>query len=176
MKNRAKSVSVALTIVYFLLEAPMNNYVVLLLTLAVFVSGCTEGPVLIVHQTGSTAAQRSAAIDHCEIASFRNIPQTMATHIDPGYSSPGSMQCNTIGNSTYCNRVGGINIPATAITYDVNQGLRNRYVSRCLNNRGYSIIERPICFNDKDKQIAKERIRNDRQPPANQIPCVVWAN
>jgi hypothetical protein len=118
------------------------------------VAGCQTGPVPSAFKPGSTWSQRQADYDQCKMASFKEIPQAMATQIDPGVYTPGSVQCTTIGSSTSCSQVGGLNIPATATTYDANGGLRDRYVARCMQAKGYSILQLPICPTAEARQKA----------------------
>jgi hypothetical protein len=125
----------------------------ILATVAV-VAGCQTGPMPSAFKPGSTFSQRQFDYDQCKIASLKEIPQAMATQINPGVHTPGTVTCNTIGSSTYCNEMGGLNIPATASTYDVNEGLRGRYISSCMMRKGYSIIVRPACASAEARQKA----------------------
>jgi hypothetical protein len=136
----------------------------------VTLSGCVSGPLPIVHKEGTTLNQRSAVYDHCQIASFKDVPQVMTSETIGGYDSPGTIQCNTIGSTTYCNTVGAIHVPPRTMTYDVNQPLRDRYISRCIAAQGYSIISKPVCTSKKDADAY--RAVSDRQPSANAIKCV----
>lgn len=110
-----------------------------------FLASCQTGPVIIPFKAGTLRAERLRDIDACKIASFKEIPQTIATQINPGYSSAPTIHCSNIGGVATCNTFGGINIPPSSYNYDVNEGLRDRYIERCLQGKGYSFIERPIC-------------------------------
>lgn len=134
------------------------------------VSGCVSGPVNVVHKTGSTFSQRQLAADECRIEGLRQVPQSMVTETSPGYYNPGTIQCNTFGNTTSCNRVGAVNIAATSSTYDVNQSLRDRTVARCLAAKGYDIVQKPICTSSKEADAY--RAARDSQPSADRISCV----
>lgn len=134
------------------------------------VSGCVSGPVNVVHKTGSSFAQRQLAADECRIEGLKQVPQSMVTDYNPGYYNPGTIQCNTFGNMTSCNRVGAVNIPASSSTHDVNQSLRDRTVARCLAAKGYDIVQKPICSSSKDAD-AYRAVR-DSQPTADRIACV----
>ncbi|MER9563492.1 hypothetical protein [Mesorhizobium sp. M0571] len=117
-------------------------------------AGCQTGPLPSAFKPGSTASQRQFDYDQCKIASLKEIPQAMATQINPGVHTPGTVTCNTYGTATYCNEMGGLNIPATASTYDANQGLRTRYINNCIGAKGYSIIDRPACTTAEARQKA----------------------
>jgi hypothetical protein len=132
--------------------------------------GCTTTQQMLIHKTGSSYAERVQAHDECKISSFQRIPQNLATEVTPGYSSPGTVQCNTIGGYASCNTVGAINIPPSAATYDVNAEIRERDIARCLAAKGYEIVPRPQCRTaaQRDAFVAAR----DNQPPADQISCV----
>lgn len=136
--------------------------------LLLLVGACaTAGPAKMVYKAGSVRSERQLAVDECRIASFQQIPQNIATQVNPGYSNPGSISCNTIGGYTNCNRVGAINIPATAVNYDVNGELRARYIDRCLAEKGFAVVEMPICGPNQPGPD-----QNLPQPDLAQIPCV----
>jgi hypothetical protein len=63
-----------------------------LLASAVMIAGCQTAPTPIIFKPGVDLNQTVAAVDQCKIDSFKEIPQSMATDIDPGYSSPGTEQ------------------------------------------------------------------------------------
>jgi hypothetical protein len=69
----------------------------------------------------------------------------LTTDIIPGYNNPGTVQCNTSGNVVTCNRIGAVNIPASSTTYDFNEGLRDRYMTRCLEVQGFGVKLAKIC-------------------------------
>ncbi|GLS39743.1 hypothetical protein GCM10010869_53400 [Mesorhizobium tianshanense] len=105
----------------------------------VILAGCQTGPTPIVFKPGVDLRSTVAAVDQCKIASFRDIPQSIATDYHPGYSNPGTVQCNTYGTVVSCNTIGAVNIPGSTTTYDVNQGLRDRYIVRCLEAKGFGV-------------------------------------
>lgn len=108
------------------------------------VAACTTAnqQVRYVAKPGVNLAGTQAALDQCRIASFKEIPQTMATDVQPGVSIPGRINCNTIGSLTTCTQAGGLDIPATAQTYDVNGPLRDRFMeSACATQASRS----PCC-------------------------------
>lgn len=102
------------------------------LVAVLLLAGCQTGPVPAAFKPGTNASQRQADYDQCKIASLREIPQAMATQVSGGVYTPGSVQCRTIGTITSCSESGGLNIPATATTYDANHGLRDRFINRCM--------------------------------------------
>ncbi|WP_155256380.1 hypothetical protein [Mesorhizobium loti] len=121
------------------------------LVAVLLLAGCQTGPVPAAFKPGTNASQRQADYDQCKIASLREIPQAMATQVSGGVYTPGSVQCRTIGTITSCSESGGLNIPATATTYDANHGLRDRFINRCMMQKGYSILSRPACSSESER-------------------------
>ncbi|MET3521477.1 hypothetical protein [Mesorhizobium abyssinicae] len=111
----------------------------MLLAAMAAIAGCQSGPTAIIYKPGVDLSSTVAAVDQCKIASFREIPQSIATEYHPGYNNPGTVQCNTIGTIVSCNTIGAVNIPGSTSTYDVNQGLRDRYITRCLEAKGFGV-------------------------------------
>jgi hypothetical protein len=105
--------------------------------LAHLLFACAADPVAIIYKQGTMQSERQAALDGCKIASFKEIPQNIATAHSPGYFNPGTLNCTTIGYSTTCNRIGAVNIPSSSTNYDVNEDLRIRYVVNCMRRQGY---------------------------------------
>lgn len=107
------------------------------------------------YKAGSTHVDRQLAVDQCRIASLKEIPQSMATQVSGGYYNPGTVSCSTVGNYTSCNNVGAVNIPATATSYDQNQSLRDRFINRCLQDKGYQLIPNiPVCGSEAERKAA----------------------
>lgn len=144
----------------------------LLISLTIMLSGCSEGQqeTLIVHKTGSSYEERKIALHQCKVSALSKIPRSMAVDYRPGYSSPGSLYCNTIGQQTSCNRIGAINIPASTSTYDANLELRTTEIKYCLNSRGYQTLLKPACKTDAEKAAAKKSTIGP-QPSGEKIPC-----
>lgn len=143
-----------------------NTTVSIIAMLALY--SCQTGPQLTTYKAGTVFSQRQAAYDQCKIASLREIPQAMTSQTSGGYYNPGTVQCSTIGNYTSCNRVGVVDIPATTSTYDENQSLRTRYITRCLEAAGYQVVNRPVCPSQADRQKA---IYSPQPPSVEQFTC-----
>lgn len=137
---------------------------------ALSLSACvSEIPNFLIHKEGSMYDDRMRQKDLCQFEAANAIPSAMAAQMSGGYYNPGSLHCSTVGTYTTCNNVGAINIPATATTYDANAELRERYVHRCLESAGYSVIPKPLCRSEADKRTYQASL--DNQPPAYAIPC-----
>jgi hypothetical protein len=122
--------------------------------IVLMLGGCQTGPRPSLYKAGTTYTQRQSEYDSCKIQSFSQIPQNVATNIVGGYSNPGTVYCNKIGNGVTCNNVGAVNIPARAESYDVNQGLRDRFIADCMANKGYRIVTRNVCSTEKERSDA----------------------
>lgn len=137
-------------------------------------AGCVDTqPAYLVHKTGSAPTERMSALTRCEVIALQAVPRAMATQMTGGYYNPGSIQCNTFGSMTTCNRVGAVNIAPTAYSYDANQELRMRVTSQCLNESGFDVFTRPRCVTDSQKNAYRAASNAPGQPPADQIPCVI---
>ena len=113
--------------------------------------GCATPNVAMLYKPGSLAPQRQADIDACTIASFKEIPQVIATTTTGGYSIPGEIECREENGRTVCREEGRRNVPVRTRNYDVNDQLRDRFVRRCLTERGYSYIQRPVCATPEER-------------------------
>ena len=133
--------------------------------------GCAPAHTrLMIHKTGSRQADRVMAHDNCKIASFKEIPQTQGIATQGGYSNPGTVRCTTNFGVTNCNTVGAVNIPTTTSSYNVNQDLRTRFITRCLAEKGFSVVPLKKTCRSADERAAVARDLVS-QRPFNQITC-----
>lgn len=146
----------------------MHRQLLPLTALAVLVS-CQTGPVDVLYKEGSTRTERQTAYDQCFIQSLKDVPQNMVTEVTGGYSVPGVVTCDTDGGNTVCGEVGGYTTPVESYSYDTNEKLRARLVSRCLADKGYGMIERPLC---KTREERAAFAMLSAQPNAADIACV----
>lgn len=144
----------------------------LILMSCAVLAGCAPEQQFLVHKEGSSPQSRQRVVLDCSVYAMQQVPRAMATQVTPGYSSPGTMYCNTVGTMTSCNRIGGVNIAPSAVTYDANQNLRDQVTDQCLRDKGYNLYPRPVCVTEKDKRAAQAMMQGP-QPPASQIPCVL---
>jgi hypothetical protein len=131
--------------------------------------GTALQPIGVVHKTGSTSAERRAVFDACDFESLQAVPRAMTVETTPGSSAPGQTYCNAVGRQLICNQVGGYNIPSRSYSVDANQEYRNRYLERCLAQRGYGSLFLPKCTTASSKKYIFDNL--DRQPPASEIAC-----
>ena len=135
-------------------------------------AGCIPAqPLNTVHKEGSTVAERRHAHDICEFEAIKEIPRAMATDITGGYRRPGKIECSTVGGTTTCDEVGGVDVPATSKTYDANAEIRKKFMIRCLEEEGFNIISRPPCRTTAVK--AEYKAMHSPQAPASEITCIV---
>lgn len=137
-------------------------------------AGCQDSPAprsmaVTPYKAGTNLSDRQLAFDQCRIASFQEIPQSMATSVTPGYYNPGTLNCSTIGGNTSCYRSGRVDVPAISRSYDENAGLRDRYIMRCLENKSYTMLwNLPLCKSEPERQAAD----NQPQPASSdQVTC-----
>jgi len=96
---------------------------------------------------GVTVAKKQRDLDQCKIASFRQVPQTVVSHVSGGYYHAGDVRCRERtgdkdkGKGVYCERVGQVYIPPSTTMRDVNANLRWRFVRGCLEDKGYRVVE-----------------------------------
>lgn len=133
----------------------MRGILLRVLPLLIVAACQSSGPIQYLHKPGVGLAGKQAALDQCKIASFREVPQTLATETTGGYYNPGTVQCSSVNGLTTCNTVGAVNIPATSSTYDTNAALRGRYINRCLRAKGFSITVLQPCQGDAAKKAAR---------------------
>lgn len=135
-------------------------------------AGCEQSqPLNVIYKAGSTQAERQRAFDLCEFDAMRMAPRAMAVSTTGGYYNPGTVQCNTIGTSTFCNNVGAVNIPASSVTYDANLQTRVKYIDRCLEGKGYQVLKRPPCRTQAERE--RERQQQNNQTSPSSIRCAV---
>ncbi|TCT43061.1 hypothetical protein [Martelella mediterranea] len=139
------------------------------LSMGLALVACQTGPLNVLYKEGSTRSQRQEAYDQCVIKALKEVPQNMVTEVSGGYSMPGYVDCDTDGNQTYCTEVGGYTTPITSQSYDTNRNLRSRVINRCLEDKGYAAIQRPVC--DSKTERASYAMLT-RQPNAADITCV----
>jgi hypothetical protein len=135
---------------------------------AFVLSACQSlgGSVEVVHKTGSTLAQRQGVIDTCQVAALKDVPPAYETRIVGGYGGGfGPRYC--AGWACYGYR--GYAAPPTTVSFDPNDPLRARQFQRCLRNKGYSLISRPVCTTEQE---TSAYLNEKRQAPAAGISCV----
>lgn len=125
--------------------------VVLLVGLSLAACTTANQQITYLSKPGVDGPGTQAAMDQCRIASFKEIPQAMVTDVQSGLNIPGTVHCNTFGSTTTCNQSGGVNIPATAQTYDANDSLRNRFLEKCMRNAGFTVTMLPLCRTDAER-------------------------
>jgi hypothetical protein len=137
----------------------------------IFLAGCQTLPTstALWYKTGSTIYTKQVDFDQCKIQSLKEIPQSIGTNFTPGISSPGTTYCNSSGiyGGISCNTYGGFDIPATVESYDMNDGLRQRYIGSCMAKRGYTEPVLPYC---KDGEVGYSN--TDPAPILSKIQCI----
>ena len=149
----------------------MKPIIIQVSLIALLLAGCQTTPSTtnFFHKTGSTISDKQVAYDQCKIQSLKEIPQAIGTSITPGMSSPGTTYCNSYGpyGGIQCNTYGGYNIPPQIDNFDMNDGLRERFVNTCMAKKGYSIKIMPYC---KDGESGYSAL--DPAPVLSKIHCI----
>lgn len=131
-------------------------------------AGCATGPktVELAHQAGSAPSARVAAIDACAIESFKEVPQAIVTESLRPYITPTRVYCDRSRGLSYCREFGGNAVPRYR-SYDANGALRKRFIARCLEERGFTVVERRYCERGE-----LSAYRADPQSGLNDFTCV----
>lgn len=121
---------------------------------ATIIAGCATngfvpgGPTTTFSKPDTTRAQRRLDWEECLLAGAQNIQPAMGVATTPGFSSPGTLMCNSFGGTmsvmTTCNSVGAVNIAPTAYSYDANTQTRQLYFKVCMEKKGY--VKAPATF------------------------------
>lgn len=135
----------------------MNNRAFVVAVLCgIVVAGCAAngfvpgGPASTIWKEGTTRAQRVADYADCKLEAIREVPTAVGVGSTPGFSSPGSVMCNGLGNIVTCNTVGGYNNPGSVYSYDASARTRQQYVSACLIKKGYVRKQTTFCQDPND--------------------------
>ena len=140
------------------------------LTTLLTLAGCQAGPLDVLYKEGSTRSERQLAYDQCFISALKEVPQNMVTEVSGGDWIPGVVRCNTdSNNNTTCGEIGGYTTPIDSYSYDTNKKLRDRVIDRCLADKGFSTIVRPVC-KTREERATYAMLPN--QPNAANIACV----
>jgi hypothetical protein len=134
------------------------NWKLLLVVIGVasFTAGCHSmgfvpgGPALAWSKPDTTRAQSRLDGEECMLEAAENIQPAMGVATTPGFSSPGSLMCNSIGTMTTCNNVGAVNIPPSTYSYDANNPTRQLYVKVCMEKKGYVQVQSHFCQDPSD--------------------------
>jgi hypothetical protein len=147
----------------------MNKYSMISIIIALATSSCAPSTVDLYYKVGTDFQDVQLARDECKMSSFGVIPQNMMVEQTPGYHDPGNLVCDGYGTFLACRRVGSFTVPGRTYTYDVNQGIRDRYVERCMADKGFALAEVKTCQKDQ-----RGYDPADKAPPLSEISCVVY--
>lgn len=142
------------------------------LTILTILGGCATAPVAIIHRTGSSFSDRQTAITDCRAEAETSLPpqpETVPDGREPGYGP--TMVCRRGVDGRYCDPVFDSTWSRPRYkTVDVNESLRNHYMASCLKTKGFSLLSRPICSSESDRQAyARQR---DHEAPEQSLACV----
>ena len=135
----------------------MNRKILLVVAgVATITAGCATsgfvpgGPTKTFMRPDTTRAQRRLDWEECLLEAGEKIQPAMGVATTPGFSSPGSLMCNSIGTMTTCNNVGGMNIQPSAYSYDANNQTRQHF-KVCMEKKGYVTAPATFCQDINDQ-------------------------
>jgi len=124
--------------------------------IAAITAGCQTvgyvpgGSVMAWSKPTATRAQERLDNEECILDATQQIQPAMGVATTPGFSSPGSLMCNSVGSMTTCNNVGAVNIPGSAYSYDANMPVRKLFVKVCMEKKGYTLSQSKWCDDPHD--------------------------
>lgn len=138
-------------------EIVSGKAIAILAGVALLATGCQTmgfvpgGPTAVWSKAGTTRAQRRMDFEECVLAAAQAIQPAMGVASTPGFSSPGTLMCNSYGTMTTCNNVGGMNIQPTTYSYDSNSSTRGLYAKVCMEKKGYVQAASHFCQDPNDQ-------------------------
>lgn len=115
--------------------------------LSLTVQACV--PVDIYHRAGVTPQKQSSDLVSCEVKAARDVPQNTQVGTTPVFVTPAHTNCYSTGYTTQCTTTGGQVTGGNVYSYDANAGLRSKYITQCMAEKGYTKYSLPQC-NAKD--------------------------
>src|SRR5262249_33459572 len=107
---------------------------------ALVLAGCTATGNELVYKKGSTDAERAGALKDCEFEAAKEIPAATSGAMTGRVSNAGLTECNSDGQ---CVTWGQVDIPPTVTSPNPHSGDRSPSVNRCLEKKGFTILNRP---------------------------------
>lgn len=109
-----------------------------LLLLALLLAGCTEYWA----KPGGTPAELQQAKALCETEAYARFPPVLQTvMVSAGYFAPPQKTCTSDNGKTRCVTTGGVWVPPTFQTIDINQDPRNSARIACMTVRGWILAD-----------------------------------
>jgi hypothetical protein len=106
------------------------------------VLGACAGPLDVFYKPGATVTRMQTDETNCEVKALKDVPISEQIRQRPPIYYPGSSICNGSGNCWYRP---GYWVDGGIYSVDVNKDLRNRVLTQCMANKGYSPVSIPLC-------------------------------
>ncbi len=91
---------------------------------------------------GGTAVELRGVKAECETESFTRFPPVLQQVMTaPGYFSPQETSCTTVNGRTQCRTVGGLWVPPSVQTIDMNLDGRRSARIACMTARGWILAD-----------------------------------
>ena len=113
-----------------------------LMGLAALLGLAACAPLETYYKPGATVAQVNRATTECEVQALRDVPASTQVRREPPRYVPERRTCDANNN---CTVTGGFYIPGELVTFDPNEGLRNRVEGQCMADRGFAPVSIPPC-------------------------------
>lgn len=144
----------------------MRQRLCVMMLAALGLAGCGPQTTTLYYKSGMTITSKQKDYDACKIESFKKVPQNVVTTFHPGIYNPGTVSCYNMGYNTSCHTVGAMNIPPSTSSRDVNEALRDRFITSCMGDKGYQLVEFMNC---KDGEIGYNALQ--KAPPLDRAGC-----
>lgn len=106
-----------------------------------FVGACTT-PLDTYYRPGATVQKVERETIACEVSALRQVPASTQTRRLPPRFVPPQQFCDSAGA---CTVRPGYYIPGEVVSFDPNDGLRQRVEQQCMADRGYAPVSIPEC-------------------------------
>ncbi|APE45364.1 hypothetical protein BOO69_07750 [Sulfitobacter alexandrii] len=103
-------------------------------------TGCA--PLTTYYKPGVAVDRLNRDTTACQVSALRDVPaSTQVRRIPPEFVPP-RRRCDSAGN---CSVVPGYYIPGETVSFDPNDGLRDRVERQCMADKGYAPVSIPPC-------------------------------
>jgi len=126
-------------------------------------------PVEVYHRAGVTPQKQSSDLVSCEVKAAREVPQNTQVGTTPIFVTPAQTNCYSSGYSTQCTTTGGQVSGGNVYSYDANAGLRSKYITQCMAEKGYAKYALPQCA---PKDLKGKVLDYRKTPPISASSCV----
>ncbi|MEO1733710.1 MAG: hypothetical protein AAFR45_08810 [Pseudomonadota bacterium] len=99
-------------------------------------------PMSMYYKPGETVTKLNRDLTTCQVAALKDAPVANQIRQRPPVYYPGYRHCDGYGK---CYQTPGYWADGGVYTVDVNKDLRTRVTDMCMGDRGYTLVEIPLC-------------------------------